>query len=359
MPFSNKRIRFGLKMGSKITADAIGGDGSLLLRKGRTIETIYQLERLSQPDVKFRQYSSFGRENLLITRESLQSAIESAQSKPAVSNEQLRSAISLKTEVVQDITTLFEGIGSDGGLDVSLAEKSVRRLVGDLNADSSALLLTTKLKNADAYTFTHSANVCILSMYIALTAGFEEYIMDTGTGALLHDVGKIVTPDEILNKRGPLDSYERSIIGKHPQDGLNIITREGYENDIVFSCVLDHHEKINGFGYPNHKTSSDIGIFARITSLADIYDALTTDRPYRNGMSPMDALILMGQKMQNELDPTLFNRFVSAVCYVSQADINQSLQYDKIDQPEDDQQEELMQPEFLSPVEYKSFDFRA
>jgi HD-GYP domain-containing protein (c-di-GMP phosphodiesterase class II) len=357
MPFSNKSIQ--LKLGSKITADAISGDGSLLLRKGRTIETIYQLERLSQPDVKFQQYSSFRHKNLLITRESLQAAIESAQSKPAISKEQLRSAISLKTEVVQDITTLFEGIGSNGGLDVSLVEKSVRRLVGDLNADSSALLLTTKLKNADAYTFTHSANVCILSMYITLNAGFDEYIMDVGTGALLHDVGKIVTPDEILNKRGPLDSYERSIINLHPQDGFEMITHEGYANDIVFSCVLDHHEKINGIGYPNHKASSDIGIFARITSLADIYDALTTDRPYRKGMSPIEALILMGQKMQNELDPTLFNRFVSAVCYVSQADIDQSLQYNMIDETEDDQNEDLFQTAILSPVEHKSFDFRA
>lgn len=354
----NKNNQPSLKIGIKLTADAYASDGSLLLREGRIIETEHQLFRLSQSDVKFKKRSIFGYRNHLITRESLQSAIEAAQSRPTVSRERLQNAISLKTEVVHDITELFDGIGSKGSLDVNLAERSARRLVGDIHEDSSALLLTTRLKDADAYTFTHSANVCILAMYITLNVGFQDQLIDVGTGALLHDVGKIATPDQILNKRGPLDPSERSIINRHPQDGLDIIAQEGYQNDIVFSCVLDHHEKINGSGYPNYKNSDNIGTFARITCLADIYDALTTDRPYRKGMTPMDALMLMGQEMQDGLDPVLFNRFVAAVCYVSQADIDLALQNQSINAA-DDQQEELMQPEFFPAVEYKPFDFRA
>jgi putative nucleotidyltransferase with HDIG domain len=287
----------------------------------------------------------------------IQAALDGVQSSNIyISDSNLQNAISVKSEVVKDVGVLFDGISSTGTIDVLLAEKAARKLVGDLQEDHLALMLTTKLKGIDAYTFTHSVNVCILSMYIALTAGYEKNIVDIGTGALLHDIGKTQTPESILRKDGPLEFEEMDIIRQHPANGAKLLIDADYSNDIVLSCVLDHHEKLDGSGYPGKKHNSSISPFARITCIADIYDALTTDRPYRKAFTPFDALLMMGQDMDGQLDPLQFEHFVSTVSYTTHIDITVSGDYLYNDATHPEELEQLKQPEIYLSNELNCFD---
>jgi putative nucleotidyltransferase with HDIG domain len=227
--------------------------------------------------------------------------------------ERLKHASALKSEAVKDLTRVFRKIEATGEVDVVQAGGTVGKLIDELKGNHSALMTLAQLKDADAYTFTHSVNVSILTMYLALKCNLGSYLTEIGTGALLHDIGKIKIPLKVLRKDGPLDDDERRIIEQHPDLGARLLIKSGCKSDITISCVLDHHEKLTGRGYPVGKLGAAINTFAKITCLADIYDALTTDRPYRRAMSPRDALLLMMHKMKDDLDLQLLNIFISTM----------------------------------------------
>lgn len=346
-----------LFVGSMLIADAYSKHGVLLLREGSLIENEYQLNVLTKRNVVFLKRI---KRKPKISEVLIQAALDGVQtSNLYVSDSNLQNAIAVKSEVVKDVGVLFDGISSTGTIDVHLAEKAARKLVGDLQEDHLALMLTTRLKGIDAYTFTHSVNVCILSMYIALTAGYEKNLIDIGTGALLHDIGKTQTPESILRKEGPLEIEEMDIIRQHPANGAKLLIDSAYTNEIVLSCVLDHHEKLDGSGYPDKKCDPSISPFARITCIADIYDALTTDRPYRKAFTPFDALLMMGQDMEGQLDPQLFEHFVSTVSYTTHIDITVSGDYLYDDAPLIEETEQLRQPEVYLRQDLNCFDMLA
>lgn len=347
---SYKKILF---VGTTLRADAYSRSGVLLLREGSTIENEYQLGVLIRPDVVFLKRA---KRKQKISEGTIHAALDGAQTHLSVSDTHLQNAIILKSEVVKDVGMLFDGISATGTIDILLAEKAARKLVGDLQEDHLALMLTTKLKGIDAYTFTHSVNVCILSMYIALTAGYKRNLVDIGTGALLHDIGKTTTPETILRKEGSLDTWEMDIIRGHPSSGAKLLADANYSNDIVLSCVLDHHEKMDGSGYPNKKRNKSISPFARITCIADIYDALTTDRPYRRAYTPFDALLMMSQDMDGQLDPLQFEHFVSTVSYTSRIDITETGNYLYDNSLLEEEPEQLRQPEEFFQKELHCFD---
>jgi putative nucleotidyltransferase with HDIG domain len=302
-----------LRVGSRLLDDAYSGTGVLLLRAGRQITGLPQLSRLLQPDVRFGPDGAF--EPPLDIQNEIALDVQAARRKrpPPIPEERLQEAAVLKSEAVTEVTQVFDRIEATGEVDVGLAKGTVSSLVGQLLDNRDALMSLVRLKNADAYTFTHSVNVSILAMYLALGTNYERYMEELGTGALLHDVGKLGIPTPLLNKPGPLDEFEFGLIKQHPSQGAQILRKSGYMPDIGLSCVLDHHEKMTGGGYPSGKRATDISPFAQITCLADIYDALTTDRPYRKAMTPQEAFLLMTQKMRDEFDPRLLYHFVSAL----------------------------------------------
>jgi putative nucleotidyltransferase with HDIG domain len=240
---------------------------------------------------------------------------EAAEREKAASTpeKRLEQAAVLRSEAVTAITDVFSRVEATGKVDVVRAEQTVSSLVSELLRNGDSLLNLVQLKDADAYTYTHSVNVSILSMYLALNTKYQKYVEAIGTGALLHDIGKVRIPPEVLRKDGPLDESERRMIRQHPEFGAQLLLDSGCCADITLSCVLDHHEKATGCGYPRGKRDTDISPFARITCLADIYDALTTDRPYRKAMSPRDAVLLMSRQMRSDLDPLFLNRLIAAV----------------------------------------------
>jgi HD-GYP domain-containing protein (c-di-GMP phosphodiesterase class II) len=132
-------------------------------------------------------------------------------------------------------------------------------------------------------------------------------------GAVLHDVGKIVVPSEILNKPGPLDAEERAVMERHAAAGSDLLREIDFPWDIL-PMVRGHHERWDGRGYPDGLAAENIALSARITCVADVFDALTTDRPYRPAFSHDEAMSMMAANSGKMFDPELFARFERLVC---------------------------------------------
>ena len=138
----------------------------------------------------------------------------------------------------------------------------------------------------------------------------DSEIFEYSLGALRHDVGKAKIPKRILNKRGPLTQAEREIVKEHPVHGVSMCAHLPMTQNTI-NCILFHHEKLDGTGYPAGIKDDNIPLPVRILSLSDIYDALTTDRPYAEAMEPYEALSLIRNDMRANVDMNVFKRFVA------------------------------------------------
>ncbi|MGH7636527.1 MAG: HD-GYP domain-containing protein, partial [Gemmatimonadaceae bacterium] len=166
------------------------------------------------------------------------------------------------------------------------------------------------IESKDAYTLGHCERVADLACAIANDMGFDETTMFWfRVGALLHDVGKIVVPPEILNKAGPLTPEERKIMESHPMAGVELMRDVEFPWDVL-PMIRGHHERWDGHGYPDRLAGEAIPLSARMLCVADVYDALTTDRPYRKAFDMADALKLMEADSGRAFDPTILGRFL-------------------------------------------------
>lgn len=169
------------------------------------------------------------------------------------------------------------------------------------------------LKTSDEYTFKHSVDVATISMILAKQMNMpKQDIHDIGVTGLLHDIGKTKVPPEILNKPARLTDKEFDIMKKHSLFGYHMIKDRPEFNNAICLGVLQHHEKINGSGYPLGFDEHKICPYAKILAVADIYDALVTKRPYKEAFSQRDAVEMI-MSMTNELDITAMKAFLSSM----------------------------------------------
>ncbi|SPF53563.1 Metal dependent phosphohydrolase [Candidatus Desulfosporosinus infrequens] len=167
----------------------------------------------------------------------------------------------------------------------------INLLVKDLSANTITIINLIDLKNHDDYTFVHSVNVTILCLMVGISLGYPtSTLKELGMGAILHDVGKKEISSDILNKTSQLTKEEYDIIKQHPQIGYEKVKNVLELGAVGRSVILQHHEKLDGTGYPAGKKVDSIHEFARIATIADVYDALTSDRPYRKRYTPSHAL---------------------------------------------------------------------
>lgn len=170
-------------------------------------------------------------------------------------------------------------------------EELMTQMVDEISSNKELIVNMIDLKVASNYTFYHSVNVCVLSLVLGAAMGLKKdelYLL--GMSSLLHDMGKIFTPDFILNKPSKLTSDEYEIIKRHPEDGYNYVKKNLDVHTKVYVGIHDHHERFDGSGYPSQKSGKDISLFGRIISVTDVYDALTSDRPYRRGVLPSEGM---------------------------------------------------------------------
>jgi len=201
----------------------------------------------------------------------------------------------------------------------ALNMEAVSEVVGSM-ADSilrspDALTSLTRLKQFDEYTFFHSVNTSILALSVGRHLGYGRApLLQLGTGMLLHDIGKMQIPIEILNKPGRYEADEFEIMKQHVMRGAEILSYTTGLTDMFLKPTLEHHERVDGTGYPYQRPKTDLSQFGLIAAIVDIYDAVTSDRCYHKGKTPHDTLQILYQLgSRGHVDGELVQQFVQVV----------------------------------------------
>ncbi|WP_425054213.1 HD-GYP domain-containing protein [Pseudomonas abyssi] len=187
-------------------------------------------------------------------------------------------------------------------------------LVEDMNRSLArnphALLSVARIKHKDEYTYLHSVAVAALMVGLARAADQDEAtVRDAGMAGLLHDLGKAVMPESVLNKPGRLTDEEFDIMRQHPMEGYKLLQEWQDVPQAVLDVCLHHHEKMDGTGYPERLAGEDISLMSRMGAICDVYDAITSNRPYKAGWDPSESLSRMAS-WKGHFDPKLFQLFV-------------------------------------------------
>lgn len=222
----------------------------------------------------------------------------------------------LRAETVKGIKNLFvmsERTGSAPPL--GLMREHISRIVEDILNHRNLMINMIDLKVFDNYTYAHSVNVAVLSIVLGLAAGMNRDALNRlGMAALMHDIGKVFIPIELLNKREPLTPEEYRELQRHSELGFDYV--KAHFPDIPVSsyvAILEHHERYNGSGYPLGKSGARITQFGSIIAIADVYDALTSERPYRKALPPSEAVEYFMASGGSHFHPDLTNLFLRKV----------------------------------------------
>lgn len=210
-------------------------------------------------------------------------------------------------KTVQDTTEAlkesYQNCLKTGRLRIDKLKKQVESIIEEIIDNRDIAYSISDIKNHDDYTYQHSVSVCILSTLIGVSRGYNHnQLYELALGAILHDIGKVTVPQEILNKPDKLDDNERQFILTHPWKGFNIIRNSNQIPLLSAHVALQHHERLDGLGYPRNLKGENIHEYARITAIADTFDALTSDRPYRTGFSNEQALKILRGEENTKLD---------------------------------------------------------
>lgn len=196
------------------------------------------------------------------------------------------------------------------GRHISRAKNITSNIIDLTLLDTQSIRHLLVLGAKDYYTFSHCVNVAVfgIGLWLMIRKGDDTELHDFAFGCILHDVGKSQILDTILNKRGKLDYEEFEIIKKHPGQGHWLMAKHASETTL--DVIIHHHEKINGQGYPHGLKRDQISDNAKIATIADVYDALTTNRPYAGARLPISALTLMKEEMVGHFEQKRFEEFI-------------------------------------------------
>ncbi|MGE4318197.1 MAG: HD-GYP domain-containing protein [Deferribacterales bacterium] len=227
--------------------------------------------------------------------------------------DEVKNAKVIYTESVKVVKSFMEDIRT-GALFKDGAIKAVASNIAEITMKSKGVLASvTKLKHYDNYTFQHSMNVGIFASSLAAHLGMSHRDIERiAKAGLLHDVGKMLVPQEILNKPGKLTEEEFRIMKSHVQLGYDFLVENGVPEDML-NLTLQHHERHDGSGYPNGLKDEEISIEGKIGAVVDIYDAITSDRCYHKGMEAAQALRLMFKWTDSHINRKVFDFFVMNV----------------------------------------------
>ncbi|MFL6656735.1 MAG: HD-GYP domain-containing protein [Massilia sp.] len=191
----------------------------------------------------------------------------------------------------------------------------VEEIANSVIRNPGALVSLVRLKQADDYTYMHSVAVCAMMVALARQLDFDdEQVRQCGMAGLLHDIGKMAISSALLNKPGKLTDEEFSDVKRHPVAGYDLLKSVDTAHPITLDVCLHHHERVDGRGYPHGLVGEAISIHARMGAVCDVYDAITSNRPYKAGWSPAVSLRKMAEwSKDGHFDPTIFGAFVKCV----------------------------------------------
>ncbi len=234
--------------------------------------------------------------------------------RPITHAEEMRRAGRLISKAEVAVKAMFSDARMGRTIEARDALPLVEAISGSVDRHPSALISLARLKTKDRYTFLHSVAVCALMVSLGRQLGLsDDEVRDAGLAGLLHDIGKVAIPPEVLNKPGALTADEFRTVIVHPQAGHDILVGDTGMRDIALDVCLHHHERMDGTGYPHKLAGEGISLFARMGAICDVYDAVTSDRPYKKAWEAAYAIQRMVEWRGNHFDPMVFNAFVKSV----------------------------------------------
>ncbi len=224
----------------------------------------------------------------------------------------------LKYKAKADIQSLFISVQnkseSRAAQQFDLISKVITDIVDEILYNRKLMVNVVDLRTFDDYTFSHSVNVAVLSAVMGTVLGLTRTrLHELAMGALIHDIGKVFIDKKVMNKPGRLNAEEFEEMKKHSQKGYDYLRNHGKVPEQSLKVVLLHHEQYNGNGYPFGYSGEQIDFFARVVNVADVYDALISDRPYRRAMLPSDAMEYIMGGYGSTFDPKVVKAFTRKV----------------------------------------------
>jgi putative nucleotidyltransferase with HDIG domain len=211
------------------------------------------------------------------------------------------------------VKSLFAEARMVNAVNASDCKPLVNDIVESVDRNADALISLSRLKLADEYTYMHSVSVCALMVSLGRQLGLDDATCrDAGMAGLLHDLGKAAMPQDILNKPDKLTDEEFTIIKSHPVRGHEMLLESGVDNERVLDVCRHHHERIDGKGYPDRLAAENISLIARMSAVCDVYDAVTSNRPYKEGWDPAESIARMAS-WQGHFDPIILQSFVKTI----------------------------------------------
>lgn len=216
-----------------------------------------------------------------------------------------------RAEAVNLVKGFMDGLNSTAGTPhIDKLLQIVNQIIDEILKNDEIAFHLGDLKSVDDYTFEHSVNVCVLALLSGISVGLKRAaLVELGIGAILHDIGKILIPQDVLNKPGLLDDSEFDIVKRHARLGYDVLGRIKGISQASCAVALDHHERYDGNGYPNAMSKESIPLYSRIVAVADVFDALTSDRIYSRKISPYKAMEYVVSMMGAHFDPEIVRHF--------------------------------------------------
>lgn len=227
---------------------------------------------------------------------------------------ELERATKICLQAKQAVVSMFEEARMGNTVDVGGAKQLVEEIADSVSRNPGALISLARLKTLDDYTYMHSVAVCAMMVALAKQLGFDKaQTRSAGLAGLLHDLGKAVMPMDVLNKPGKLTEAEFAIIKSHPEKGHKMLLDGVNVDPMVLDVCLHHHEKTDGSGYPKGLKGDEISLFAKMGAVCDVYDAITSNRPYKAGWDPAESLRKMAEWSNGHFEPRVFQAFVKCM----------------------------------------------
>ncbi len=292
-----EELKDGMTLGETIYDNL----GNILLSKGIVLKKIYinKIRNLKMNKVQIQILDIDTKENDTLSEENNQELF-----------------IRTKSGAEDFIKKTFSKVSfKNNNIEIDKIQEIVNRLINELLDNQIVTTSLDRLRSVDDYTFEHSVNVSVLALILGINLGYErKELLELGIGAILHDIGKILIPDEILNKPGPLTAREFAIIKEHTTYGYEALkNNKDSISDIASNIVLCHHERPDGLGYPNGIKNELIHTFSKIVAITDVFDALTSDRVYKNKVEPINAIEYIAKMAGVQFDSDLVYSFIECV----------------------------------------------
>jgi putative nucleotidyltransferase with HDIG domain len=212
------------------------------------------------------------------------------------------------------VTSMFKESRMGQALNAEDALPIVEEISNSVLRNPGALISLARLKDKDDYTYMHSVAVCALMVSLAKQLNLnDDQIRQAGMAGLLHDIGKMMIPEGILNKPGKLTEEEFNAVKAHPTEGHKMLLEGRGVSEAALDVCLHHHEKVDGSGYPDGLTDEQISLYSKMGAVCDVYDAITSNRPYKDGWEPGESIRKMAEWSKGHFDQRIFQAFVRSI----------------------------------------------